>query len=65
MKQPKPVFRGYSWLGILNMLLLQWFFIRLQLTCDKGEIVSWKIIGPVVPLTGWWSKYIFLGKNNT
>jgi hypothetical protein len=64
MKQPTPIFRGYSWLGILNMLVIQWFFIRLQLTCDGGVIVGWKLIGFIVPLTGWWSPYIWLKKLN-
>ena len=60
MKQPKPILLGYSWLGILNMSLLQWFFIRLQATADNGQIVKFNVIGPIVPLTGWWSRYIWL-----
>jgi hypothetical protein len=65
MKQPQPILFGYSWLGILNMAILQWLFIRLQATVENGQIVKFKVIGPVVPLTGWWSPYVFLGKNNT
>jgi hypothetical protein len=51
-------------LGILNFGLLQWFFIRLSkavILRSSGRIVSWAILCPVVPLTGWWSPYRSLG----
>ena len=52
--------------GWSNFLLFQWFFVRLQRTCDveTGRIISLDWIGPVVPLTGWWSDYIFLGNKH-
>lgn len=61
----KPILFGYSWIGILNQLLLQWFFIRLEASLDNAKdrrIVALRIIGPILPLTGWWSKYIWLTK---
>jgi hypothetical protein len=59
----KPILFGYSWIGILNILLLQWFFVRLQATADKDmNITKFEIIGPIVPMTGWWSKYVWLSK---
>ena len=55
-----------TWLGVLNFVILQWFLIRLakQVEGQPGEYktVGWKIIGPILPLTGWWSNYIWLGK---
>jgi len=59
----EPVFRGYTWVGILNQVILQWFFIRFQAeVTDKEDLTveSFKIIGFVVPLTGWWSDYIWV-----
>lgn len=62
MKLNKRLF-GYTWLGWLNILLLQWFFVRLQATMDEHTLVIEKLefIGPVVPCTGWFSNYIWLG----
>jgi|WetSurMetagenome_2_1015567.scaffolds.fasta_scaffold1166172_1 hypothetical protein len=57
-----PIILGYSWIGLLNMILLQWSFWRLQLTIDKktGIVTGIRMIGPIMPLTGWWSKYVYL-----
>jgi hypothetical protein len=57
-------FLGYSWLGWLNQLIIQWFFIRLQATLDdsRTNIEGLQIIGFILPLTGWWSDYIWLGE---
>jgi len=53
---------GKSWLGWLNRLLLQWFFVRLAInpTTGKYSILRW-----VVPTTGWSTdyKFIFRKKN--
>ena len=47
-----------SWLGYLNFLILQWFFIRLAKVNDvEGQFVRWTVLRGVVPLTGWWSPY--------
>ena len=60
-----------SKLGILNFLILQWFFIRLAKNCKKDDVTGeyvfehWCIIYFVVPLTGWWNNYVFIkGKFN-
>ncbi len=77
-----------SWLYLLNVLLLQWFFIRLT-KCIDNEIVEmnmtsislmpdggmsaggtvkrqkvmwWAIQYWIIPLTGWRSNFIFVGK---
>jgi hypothetical protein len=53
-----------SRLGLLNFLLLQWFFIRLQqvLEDDAKTHLRWELLTGPVPLTGWWSDYHFLWK---
>jgi hypothetical protein len=50
---------GNSWVGWLNIIILQWFFVRLfyQLK-DNGEILGYGLLLPVVPLTGWWNDYV-------
>jgi nicotinamide mononucleotide adenylyltransferase len=57
-----------SLLGFLNFFVFQWFFIRLAkvIDVDTNEIVDWKILKWVLPLTGWRSPYVFVnrkGKN--
>lgn len=50
-------------LGALNFVVVQWTFFRLaKVYAVDGSFIRWKILGPVVPLTGWWSKYIRIGK---
>lgn len=64
----RPLFWGYSWVGILNQLIIQWFFIRLQVTCNSMEdrnIEALSIIGFILPLTGWWNDYVFLGRKHS
>ncbi len=57
----KPRINGCSLLGVLNIILLQWFFVRLEgVLYHDGRKTTYQIIGPIVPLTGWWSKYIRL-----
>lgn len=53
-----------SWLGWLNFFLLQWFFLRLQevLEDDGKTHVRWQVVTGIVPLTGWWSNYVYLWK---
>lgn len=57
-------FFGYTWVGLLNLLVLQWFFIRLAYTIDTktGAIVSWDILKWVAPLSGWNSDFKYVGK---
>lgn len=51
-----------SWLGILNFVVLQWFFVRLSRVEDERteDHVCYMWIYPIVPLTGWWSRYIWV-----
>ena len=58
MKNPKKKLFCYTWVGWLNIILLQWFFIRLA----YGS--KWKIIGPIVPMTGWKNNFIYIYKSN-
>ena len=62
----KPRFwGGYSVLGLTNILFFQWFFIRLQGYKDwESSQLDWSFsfIGFIVPLTGWWTNYIWVKK---
>lgn len=52
--------RGISAVGWLNILLFQWLCFRLEVSVEDAEsmeIVGARLIGPVLPLTGWWSDY--------
>ena len=55
-----------SALGALNFLVLQWLFVRLQETVsDDGAHERWDIIGLIVPLTGWWSRYVYVWRRRS
>ena len=43
------------WLGPLNFIILQWFFIRLVAVFDAGtgKRINWFWWFPVMPLTKW------------
>lgn len=50
---------GYSWVGWLNIIILQWFFIRLYYSVnEQNSIECYGFLFPIVPLTGWWSDYV-------
>ena len=55
MKRPAKLLFGYTWVGWLNRLVLQWLFIRLY----YGQ--HWGFLTRVVPLTGWGTAYKFIG----
>lgn len=57
MRYPERSFLGYTWVGWLNIVLLQWFWLRLQGSIDNDRPTQWQIITPVAPLTGWRSNY--------
>lgn len=68
MRTPRYRIFGWSWLGILNFFVLQWLFFRLEgitlpLEFDKNRKVIFRmklgLLFIVLPLTGWWSDYIF------
>lgn len=48
-----------TWLGRLNYLILQWFFVRLARIEDAetGAYWGWTLIWGAVPLTGWRTPY--------
>jgi len=49
---------GYSWIGWLNIIILQWFFVRLfYLENDRGNVENYGFMFPIVPLIGWWGNY--------
>jgi len=48
-----------SKLKILNVFLMQWFFIRICRFMDDNNVQThWGFLFPVIPLTGWRSNYI-------
>lgn len=58
---------GDTWLGWLNRIILQWFFVRLARVMDRDEAgnlkqTGWCWLRGVVPLTGWSTSYKFIGK---
>lgn len=62
----KPRFwGGYSILGLTNILFFQWLFIRLQASYDveaPHTTLTFTFIGFILPLTGWWTNYIWVKK---
>lgn len=52
-----------SALGLLNRVVFQWTCFRLAKVVDvEGRRVGWKWLGPVLPLTGWGSDYVWIGR---
>ena len=51
-------------LEFVNKFLLQWFFIRLAKISyvANNEIVGWRLLYFIIPLTGWSCKYKYIGK---
>lgn len=50
-----------SWLGRLNYLVLQWFFVRLaRVKDDGGREIGWTFLIGVIPCTGWKTPYRYL-----
>lgn len=57
-------FFGHTWLGWLNIIVLQWFCIRLAQSIDMTtQDRKWFILKWIVPTTGWNSDYKFIGNN--
>lgn len=59
-------FLGLSWMGWLNVFIIQWFFIRLaRYYTDDTEEQGYMIVKWIVPMTGWsfspWKRYKFIG----
>ena len=54
-------FLGHSWLGWLNYLILQWFFLRFTEILYKDDShMKWSFLWGVVPLSGWSNSYVFV-----
>ncbi len=47
-----------TWLHALNVFVVQWFGVRLVRVSAGNRHVRYGLIGPVLPMTGWWSDYI-------
>jgi hypothetical protein len=59
MKKVNNLLFGYSLFGWINILLLQWLFIRAVAVCDRDRnLVGVGILYFVLPITGWFSGYI-------
>lgn len=50
-------FLGFTWIGWLNFLLLQWFGVRLMWWFMRADDKRIGLLFPVVPLTGWWTDF--------
>jgi len=51
MKPPSTRVLGLTWVGWLNITMLQWFFVRLSYGA------RWRMLTGIVPLSGWWNRY--------
>jgi hypothetical protein len=56
-----------KFIGLLNIVLFQWFFIRLAMEVDYHkqyidcfELKRMFFIVGIIPLTGWWNDYKYL-----
>jgi hypothetical protein len=63
MKSPSDFPQTLTLLGALNFVALQWLGIRLakivHVSLGKKEhTIGWSLLVGIVPLTGWWSRYI-------
>lgn len=48
------------WLLWVNFLVVQWFFVRIAIVVHADGRVEWHPLRYVIPLTGWWSNYVWL-----
>lgn len=53
-----------TWLGWLNIIVLQWFFIRLARNFRDDELTGFSVIGLILPMTGWGLPYAYIFKFN-
>lgn len=54
MKNPTKKFIGKTWVGWLNIILLQWLFVRLS----YGD--KWRLLTGIIPMTGWNTSYRYV-----
>lgn len=63
---PGRIVRGSrtTWLSVLNFAVFQWTFVRLarigsiQGPEERFVQTGWALIGPIVPMTGWWTAFV-------
>ena len=59
IQPPMKTLFGKTWVGWLNVLIIQFFFVRLS----YGETpTQWGLLRGIVPCTGWWNDYKFFPK---
>ncbi len=47
-----------SKLGYLNVIVCQWLFFRVAaVQMPDGEVLQYRVLFPILPLTGWWTSY--------
>jgi len=59
-----PRFLGLTWVGWLNVVILQWLFFRMttgQRIVNKRWVHCFGLVLFVLPLSGWWNKSGFIG----
>lgn len=68
LRRPQREFYGLTWVGWLNMLVLQWLGLRLAYVVPAAGValapprrVGWALAWGVLPLAGWWGA---LGSRN-
>lgn len=49
-----------TWLATLNFFVVQWFGVRVARVAEADGTTSWGLLRYVLPLTGWWSDYVWL-----
>ena len=52
---------GKSIVGWSNILFFQWLFIRMGYNVNSNGL-TFELFGFVLPMTGWWSDYKWIGK---
>ena len=51
-----------KWAYYLNLLLLQFLFVRLTMHSQNQITVGWSLQGFIIPLTGWNTRFIYISK---
>ena len=49
-----------TFLGFVNRVFFQWFFVRLAKEVEDGKVIKWKFLTGVVPLTGWGTDFKYI-----
>lgn len=54
-----------TWLFFVNFFFFQWMCLRLAKVIEGKTILYYTFIVWILPLTGWWSNFIYLSKKKT